>query len=685
MTVKIRLPPVFGIRERIYGNTIHQIVEPQALIEADLASYSSGKIKGQLITRAFGENEALVIETGNVPSDSFFGILKAKTTTTLDKSEKIDFSDADWISHPMLPSSSSEPNYEQHLKDIKSSWYGAFSYLPEDPNQDVKGLRLPQIGGVHAIHAHWAVSDQPATIVMPTGTGKTETMLAILVSAQLTKVLVIVPTDVLRTQIAEKFLTLGILKEFGVVAASAQLPVVGVLKHKPKDIAEVDSFFERCSVVVTTSNVAGQSFDAIQERMAFHCDCLFIDEAHHIAAPTWAGLKERFSARKIVQFTATPFREDDRDVEGKMVFKYPLRKAQDEGYFRKINYKPITVFQPALVDEKIAEAAVAQLREDAKYKHLLMARVDSVKRAQEVFAIYKKYDEFKPVQLHTGISKKEREDVRRRIISGQSRIVICVDMLGEGFDLPELKIAAFHDIKKSLAVTLQLAGRFTRARSDLGSPTFIANIAEVSVREELRKLYRQDTDWNFLLPQLSESAIEEQVSLAEFAEGFANFPSDIPLRNLRPAMSTVIYRTQCKEWTPEGFLIGIPGIAGFARLHWAVNPHKSTLIIVTAQKVPVDWADIKDIFNWDWELYVVFWDKGQNLLFIHGSTNKGEFKQLARSIAGNDATLINEQAVFRCFSGVNRLRFQNVGLTRQLGRLIRYTGSMGSDVELGFE
>jgi hypothetical protein len=29
-------------------------------------------------------------------------------------------------------------------------------------------------------------------------------------------------------------------------------------------------------------------------------------------------------------------------------------------------------------------------------------------------------------------------------------------MLGEGFDLPELKIAAFHDIRKTLAVTLQL-------------------------------------------------------------------------------------------------------------------------------------------------------------------------------------------------------------------------------------
>lgn len=80
---------------------------------------------------------------------------------------------------------------------------------------------------------------------------------------------------------------------------------------------------------------------------------------------------------------------------------------------------------------------------------------------------------------------------------------------------------------------------------------------------------------------------------------------------------------------------------------------------------------------------IVFWDRAQSLLFIHSSTNKGEFKKLAQAVAGDDAELIREQVVFRCFEGMNRLRFQNVGLTKQFGRLIRYEGRMGSDVELG--
>src|ERR1700692_1240842 len=61
----------------------------------------------------------------------------------------------------------------------------------------------------------WTVSNSPATLVMPTGTGKTETMLSILVSMKCRKLLVIVPTDALRTQPAKKFLSLGVLKAPG--------------------------------------------------------------------------------------------------------------------------------------------------------------------------------------------------------------------------------------------------------------------------------------------------------------------------------------------------------------------------------------------------------------------------------------------------------------------------------------
>ena len=52
-----------------------------------------------------------------------------------------------------------------------------------------KKLRKPQIGALYAIKSHFTVSNDEATIVMPTGTGKTETMLSYIVSEKIEKVL----------------------------------------------------------------------------------------------------------------------------------------------------------------------------------------------------------------------------------------------------------------------------------------------------------------------------------------------------------------------------------------------------------------------------------------------------------------------------------------------------------------
>src|SRR5690606_36389186 len=120
-----------------------------------------------------------------------------------------------------------------------------------------------------------------------------------------------------------------------------------------------------------------------------------------------------------------------------------------------------------------------------------------------------------------------------------------------------------------LPVTLQLAGRFTRTRPHLGDATFIANVADLEVKDELKKLYQHEPDWNALLPMFSEKANEGEFNLYEFLGGFQELPGDLPLRNVRPAMSTVVYRTRCADWTPENFADGIPSFNDLVRsYHW---------------------------------------------------------------------------------------------------------------------
>ena len=676
----ITFPNVLVVDESRAGNFIRQIGEHGLPREGALATFARGRLQGFIFQPTGGGEEVLIIpKTRQIP-DGYARIVQA---TVHAGGGAADLSDGLWLRHPLLNGRADVTDHEWEIQQVLESWVGAFFYVQEDPARNVTGLRGPQIGAVHAVHAHWSVSDAPATIVMPTGTGKTETMLSILVSTGCPKLLVVVPTDTLRTQLADKFLTLGILKtpDCAVLRPGAKYPIVCTLQHIPRTVEEVDDIFGRSHVIVTTSSIAGQSNRAVQDRMAHHCPYLFIDEAHHAEAPTWSAFKERFRERRILQFTATPFREDGRPLDGDIIFKYPLKKAQQEGYFKPIRFLPVVEFNLKRSDEAIATKAVEQLRADADKGHILMARVESVARATKVFELYKRHQEFNPVQLHTGIkSPRQREAIRRQIITRESRIVVCVDMLGEGFDLPELKIAAFHDIRKTLAVTLQLAGRFTRARPDLGDATFIANTADVNVQDELRKLYTRDPDWNVLLPQLSDRMIGEQLSLQEFLQGFTEFTKEIPLKTVQPATSTVVYRTTCDAWTPENFRAGIPALNTCKQVHHTINHAEHTLVIVSARRVPLDWTNMESLFSWEWELYVVIWSSEQNLLFINSSTNSGEYKALAQAVAGETAALIKGQDVFRTFAGVNRLRLQNVGLTEQLGRNVRYHGRMGADV-----
>ena len=56
-------------------------------------------------------------------------------------------------------------------------------------------------------------------------------MLAFLMAARLPRLLVLVPSDALREQVAGKFETLGVFQELGVVSNQALRPVVGRVLH----------------------------------------------------------------------------------------------------------------------------------------------------------------------------------------------------------------------------------------------------------------------------------------------------------------------------------------------------------------------------------------------------------------------------------------------------------------------
>jgi hypothetical protein len=435
-------------------------------------------------------------------------------------------------------------------------------------------------------------------------------------------------------------------------------------------------------------HVAGRAAPEIQERMASLVSALFIDEAHHIAARTWAGFKALFSeqtpAIPITQFTATPFREDGRRVDGDFIYTYPLRKAQAEGYFKRISFEAVFGLDRDDADIEIATKVGEVLERDLTdgFNHLVMARCHTIDRAKSLHALYSElYPQHHPTIVHSQQSGRERRENLAALTAFHSRIIVCVDMLGEGFDLPELKIAALHDHHKSIAITIQFVGRFTRQDARLGDATVIANTGVDDVDRSLAKLYAEDADWNALVEALSTAKIERQVRRAEMFKGFIGDLSDIPLQTLEPKTNAVIYTTRCPAWDPlraedlfpSGVFLGMK-----------VNSHQRVAIFVTRTEEQAAWTSAGHARDVIWDLHMLHWDETRNLLYI-ASSAKGPFDRLAKAVCGEDTRRIQGEDVFRSLHGFKRLILRNLGLTHHQGRGVRYSMYMGVDVAEGLD
>lgn len=678
-----RLPASYSVDCPIGNNWIFQIRNPEVTGEFEVVPFTRGNRTGELVT---GHGRTVIVFPRRTAPE-----VQTAEEILVSPDGKAPSGDAlhlgRWVTRTDELSTFNEGRLNQTSDDALRSWKGQFSFREEstdDAGVVSAGLRPPQIGALHAAIAHWKMSESPATIVMPTGTGKTETMVALCIHERPQRLLVIVPSRPLRGQIGDKFITLGLLRALGVCGAAARYPVVGVFKHGLRSAAQTSKFVSACNVVVTTMSLLSHLTEAEQRLCASLCSHVFIDEAHHIKARTWEGFRAKCEGRRVLQFTATPFRNDGAHVDGKVVFNYPLGRAQAEGYFTQLNLLPVEEFDQDQADDAIAAAAAEQLRKDVEkgYDHLMMARTSTIQNAEALLATYEAVaPAFNPVLIHSGLSAAESTAGLDRIGRRESRIIVCVDMLGEGFDLPELKIAALHDTHKSLAITLQFIGRFARTKETIGQATIVVNIADQEVDDSLRELYSEDADWNQILKRLSEGATEDQVAKQEFLDEFALDSRSIPVQNLTPKMSAVIYRTHCVKWKPHHIadifdpeiMVGAP----------AINSIKNVAYIVARDERDVEWGEVREFTDRSFDLYVFFWDSGKNLLFINTSNNEASHEELAKAIAGDDAELIKGTTVFRAFSGLNRLLLQTLGLSHVLGRVIRFTMHVGADVPAG--
>jgi len=649
--VQIETDAVWAKELRIAKNVVRQLLVPAGLlqvVDTDADRFLENSFGRWLVTDNPGDHDQLTASLGRSGAEA-----------------------VTWMGGRTLNSES----------DVLDSYYGAFDF--RDPGLP-GSLRRPQVGALHSILGHWHSGlEEAGIVVMPTGTGKTETMLALLVVARLPKVLVVVPTAALRTQIADKFQTLGVLQSAGIVTATALRPIVGRLEHGIVEPPDAEAFIGACNVVVTTPAALDACKPKARDVLYAGFSHLLVDEAHHSPAPSWSRIIDRFRPRPVLLFTATPFREDGRALPGRRIFRYPLRVAQEDGYFTEIDYRAVLSLEGN--DSALADQALARLRSDieAGHDHLLMARGKNIARAAELLALYEaKAADLNPTIIHYDLKSSERSAALNALLRRQSRVVVCVDMLGEGFDLPQLKVAAVHDAKQSLGPMLQFIGRFSRTAADqnIGSASVFVARDPAMALSPLRDLLREDPDWNFLLSDITDRATEAVEELNTFEESFSEVPEEVPVSLLKPKMSARAHIANSGAWTPENAvtLYGEDNLVGNtvsvgadSRIAWLVVTHNQE----------VRWGDLPHLDQLTYELIIMYFDQSRRLLYIYGSDNRGSYRELAEAVLGQDAaTPIRGLQTFRVLSGVDRLIPTNVGLLDIRDHFSRFSMHVGSDV-----
>lgn len=567
----------------------------------------------------------------------------------------------------------------ENLVEIKNSYNENYRIKKEivcNDNIIKLGLRTPQVGAIHAILSNITNPKfKSGIVVMPTGTGKTEVMITSFLSEEIERLLVITPSNALRNQISEKFKGLGILKKIGIISENCKYPIVGILKKGFKSKNDEKDFFNQCNIVTTSMQLAiNLNDDNINDAFSH----LFIDEAHHITLNKWGEISNKFN-NKIIQFTATPYRNDGKVLKGDIIYKYSLLQAQEEKYFKKINFESIFQFDEQKSDISIAQKTVEILKRDINngFEHVAMARVESIWRAEKILEIYNELaPELNPIIIHNEMSKTVKEENLKKLFEGECKIVVCVNMLGEGFDFPKLKIAAIHDPHKSIATTIQFVGRFTRtSNGKIGDATIIANICNENTNKVINELYSQDSDWNKIIRNISDILVEKEDKKIKFLHNFEGEMIEIlPLQNIYPALSMYAFTTHYENFLIDSAIEKIEN----ENIVTSQNYGQNILICIEKHVEKTDWCRNEDIKEVTFDLYIIYFDKNKKVVYLGTTTKNPPTEILFKCF--KDATPISGENTFKCLYNIQRLKLSTLGLNANNSGYVSYRMYAGRDV-----
>lgn len=211
---------------------------------------------------------------------------------------------------------------------------------------------------------------------------------------------------------------------------------------------------------------------------------IIIDEAHHVEAPSYKKLLSEYPDARILGVTASPIRLSGQgftDSFDTLITSKSIAEFIQDGYLAPIRYlgKSKTFSKVDLSGVSIVEGDYAptqlskEMRDDVVMANLIKSYINHAQgKKMIVFAvdrvhskdITKRYQDegFVAAHLDAKTTPRSRKEIINKFKNGEIQILSNVNIVSEGFDVPDCEVVQLARPTKSLAMYLQQVGRCMR-------------------------------------------------------------------------------------------------------------------------------------------------------------------------------------------------------------------------------
>lgn len=210
-------------------------------------------------------------------------------------------------------------------------------------------------------------------------------------------------------------------------------------------------------------------------------DLIIVDEFHHAAADSYKRALDYFKPKFLLGITATPDRNDNKDVyalcDGNVAFRLDFLDAIQRkwlapfkyyGVYDDTDYSQITWLGTRYDEEELLNA---QLRDDLAEKILqawkekkqtrTLGFCSSIKQANFISNYFNNHG-YQTISLHSQQLGVSRKQVISQLSKGEIDVIFTVDLFNEGVDIPAVDTLLFVRPTESLTVFTQQIGRGLR-------------------------------------------------------------------------------------------------------------------------------------------------------------------------------------------------------------------------------